>query len=311
MSDPPFIAGNPSSIAAYRSRLIALRASYNDLPLAEGMAFDLVLKSPPRNPSVTGVRPLQISSAQLDVETRFALTKPLQIGSGYHSQVWMAQPLSSTPDQTGSLVLKFVIPSYIKLPSTYLEESEVRLGQYLFPANSVEYAAAAYEKLPELQGSSLPYFYGVHNVNMHWGETVFILAMEYIAGPSLADLQKVIDSENSTSKYCDFNVYRGLFHMALDVVRAAHAKDVYHIDIRGQNILIDEENDHPVFIDWQNVTIQWAVGPLGVTIPNPFITQEYIDMQHLMSTFYDSKHHNERMVKYIAAELPDVERYWV
>ncbi|TRM67121.1 hypothetical protein BD626DRAFT_169384 [Schizophyllum amplum] len=306
MSDPPFIAGNPSSIAAYCSRMVDLRSSYHDLPLWPGMTFDLALKSPPPNPSVAGVRPPQISSAQLDVKSRFALTKPLQIGFGHQSQVWMAQ----SPDQKASLVLKFIIPSYMEHPSIHLEANHVRQGLYLHPANAVEYASAAYEKLPELQGSSLPYFYGVHIFNMSWGETVYILAMEFIKGPSIADLQKVIDSEGPTSKYRDFDVYCRLFHKALDVVRAAHAQDVYHIDIRGQNILIDEENDRPVLIDWRNVTVQWVAGPPGGKVPKPFLVQEYHDMQELMMTFFASKRHNKRLVKYIEVELPDVEKYW-
>ncbi|TRM67119.1 hypothetical protein BD626DRAFT_452547 [Schizophyllum amplum] len=302
MPAPPFIAGNPSSIAAYRSRLVALRASYNDLPLAEGMAFDLVLKSPPRSPSAAGVRPLQMSPAQFDVKSRFALTKPLQIGFGHQSQVWMAQ----SPDQKASLVLKFIIPSYMEPPSIHLEANHVRQGLYLHPANAVEYASAAYEKLPELQGSSLPYFYGAHDILMPWGETAYILAMEYIAGPSLADLQEVIESKDSTSKYCDFGVYRGLYDKALDAVFAAHARDVYHIDIRGRNILIDEEHNLPVLIDWRNVTVQWVTGPPGVEVTKPFLMQECQDMQKLMFTFFDSKRHNERLVKYVKNELPHV-----
>ncbi|TRM67117.1 hypothetical protein BD626DRAFT_627543 [Schizophyllum amplum] len=269
MAARPFVAGSSASISAYRKRMLLLRTLYNDdAPLAEGMTFDLILPRPPSTSSVDDARPLPSSLEKNDIKSCFSLTEPLQTGLGYNSQVWLAQSLSST---AGHLT--------------------------------------AYEKLWQFQGSCIPYFYGVHHITMPWEEKAYLLVMEYITGPSLADLQTAIDSkaDGSANKYRDYEAYRTLFHKALDTIRAAHSNGVYHIDITEHNILLDEENDRLVFINWQNVTIPWAIGPGAER--NPYIVQECHDMKHLLLAFFGSKRHNRRLVKYIKDELPDIDEY--
>ncbi|TRM67120.1 hypothetical protein BD626DRAFT_169382 [Schizophyllum amplum] len=310
MDSPPFIAGNPASISAHRNRMRALRSLYDEKPLTEGMTFDLAIKSPASSSFVDNKRNLPPFSPIYDLNSRFSLCSPLQSGTGFHSQVWLAHSLSLTADHHVPLVFKFIIPSFLKLPTTDLQEIHIIDGMYLHPNDSVAYEVAAYEKLWQFQGSSIPYFYGVHDITMPWGEKAYLLVLEYIIGPPLADLQTAIDSEAegpATKYYRDYETYHTLFHKALDTVRAAHSKGVYHVDITERNILLDEENDRPVFIDWQNVTIPWAIGP-GAEV-NPYIVQECQDIQQLLLAFFDSKCHNRRLVKYVKDELPDVYEY--
>ena len=68
------------------------------------------------------------------------------------------------PDVT--LVFKFMIPSYTQLPEYDTTTIDIVTGMYVFPEVRATKEATAYKKLADFQGSTLPYFFGMHNVSI-------------------------------------------------------------------------------------------------------------------------------------------------
>ena len=63
------------------------------------------------------------------------------------------------------LVSKFIIPSHLQKPCfDVVSEALVRLAEYTFPDDIVAYQVAAYKALGDLQGITVPYFYGMNQV---------------------------------------------------------------------------------------------------------------------------------------------------
>ncbi|KAI0705065.1 hypothetical protein C8T65DRAFT_830617 [Cerioporus squamosus] len=208
-----FAFGDQEGMDAYRNGMLGWLEEASSSPgLAVSSMFTLTLKgSKPHacaSPSTT--RPLH--ALPFRVAT-------LQMGSDWHSQVWLARSTSAAPcgnahDSKAAVqaVFKFVIPSH---------------------GDMIE------------QGSTLPYFFGVHEVVMPWDEPAWVLAFEWFAGPGdLCYMNEVLIPQGET-KYRDVELYTN--HLTLSRV---HKKSVDHLDVRDANILVDEVLDQAVWIDW-------------------------------------------------------------
>ncbi|TFK90030.1 hypothetical protein K466DRAFT_597266 [Polyporus arcularius HHB13444] len=227
-------------------------------PLSAGTTFTITLEAP--NLPSTCARPSSmraLPALPFSVATQYTLTMPLQEGVGYRSQVWLAAQSGLFQNSPAApVVFKFVIPSNGDIPDGDLSDkgvfTDMDRGRYfIFPYDLVKGEAASYRSLADFQGSTLPYFYGVHQVTMPWGEPAWMLAFEWIPGTpgSLYHLNNVL-TDGGETKYRDFEPFMRLFHSALDTLQSAHKRNINHADVRAANILIDEARDQVVWIDW-------------------------------------------------------------
>ncbi|TRM63141.1 hypothetical protein BD626DRAFT_569189 [Schizophyllum amplum] len=97
------------------------------------------------------------------------------------------------------------------------------------------------------QGCTVPYFYGAHKVTAPWGETVSVLAMEYVTGPRLWEVRTALDSNapliTAFTRYQNYERYFSLFQSAIETITYAHAHDTRHCDIRDAHFLVDVAHD--------------------------------------------------------------------
>ncbi|RDX47924.1 hypothetical protein OH76DRAFT_1557505 [Lentinus brumalis] len=203
----------------------------------------------------SSTRPLPALS--FGVATQYKLVCPLQTGEDRHAEVWLAAPASGDQQDAPKIVFKFVVPSQGDLPTPDLDHNGIYTNEqrpFLFPHDMVQGEVASYIALADLQGGTLPYFFGVHEVIMPWKEPTCLLALEYIqTTPRLGSLDllpRLLPFPEIETKYRDVALYKGLFMSALHTLRSAHARNICHGDVRGANIPIDEAHDQAVFIDW-------------------------------------------------------------
>lgn len=165
MALPPFTPGNEDSIHEYRSRMSYLRQAFRERPLAAGTTFVLALPQPPTRPVQLVERARHVPSLPYGKPATYTLTRALKEGFNLRSQVWVATALDEDSLVTVEVVFKFVIPSVLHYPDPDLTEGLMRSGAYRYPAQLVEREVASYMVLAELQGGTLPYFLGEHQVS--------------------------------------------------------------------------------------------------------------------------------------------------
>ncbi|TRM63148.1 hypothetical protein BD626DRAFT_569195 [Schizophyllum amplum] len=304
----PFVAGNPSSIMEYWKRMAAFDKASNHSPLREGSTFDLALVEPP---------PLDRAGARdapcfpFSTQATFVLCRPLQQGDNYYSQVWVARQISRGSDVEGAeLVLKFIIPSQLDLPSEELTEEHIMWASYFYPEDIVAYQAAAYNALAKQQGCTVPYFYGAHKVTAPWGELVSVLALEYISAPCLWEIRDALglnypddDAPHIPAfmEYLNYEKYFALFQSAIETITNAHAVNIRHRDIRDAHILVDLAHNRVVLIDWTND----APAHLAKTglMNDPGLARIH-DVLGICRRFLRCKAHYKRLLLYIYPTFP-------
>ncbi|TRM68654.1 serine/threonine kinase, SPS1 [Schizophyllum amplum] len=252
MSSPPFEASDPESILDYSDNMRNLQEGSCQCPLVEGMPFTLQFRDTPSKPqdTIQSVRPAPHLPYGKSCE--YVLSRPLQVGEDYNSQVWVA---THPGQEYADVVLKFIAPSGLPLPDDYAPDMIAVLiesGQYRYPADIIHCQVSAYRALKKFQGSTLPYFFGVQQAMMPWGEEASVLLLEYLPGPTFRAVKDALKFDLLSSKYRKFESYLALAESAFTSVRAAHRLHIYHRDLREENILVDEANDLAVIIDWHN-----------------------------------------------------------
>ncbi|KAI4518466.1 hypothetical protein K525DRAFT_208464 [Schizophyllum commune Loenen D] len=312
MVQPPFVPGVPASVVDYQSRMLDLLGKCAGKPTSQGMVFELVLVADYSNATspLSEPRPRAPPSVPLGTPARFILAEPLQIDYGYRSQVWLAR-LAATgdvdPDVT--LVFKFIIPSYAQLPEYDTAAIDIITGMYVFPEVRATKEATAYKKLADYQGSTLPYFFGMHNVTLPHGEVAYLLVSEYVVGPILLAVQAKIDAPDASptiTKFWEYDQYFALFCEAVTTLREAHSRGAYHCDIKEAHIIVDENNGHPVLIDWENKDHSLSG---QADEPRPLQAQVWYDMRKLLSAFFDCRRHNKRLSEYTDG-VPDLAKFY-
>ncbi|KAI0705064.1 hypothetical protein C8T65DRAFT_577765 [Cerioporus squamosus] len=286
-ADRRFAFGDQEGTLAYRHRMLCWLRDATLSPLSASRTYTISLESP-NAPSSTCARPSStrpLPALPFGVATEYVLIEPLQRGTHYRSEVWLAAPSAQSNGSPAAFaVFKFVIPSRGDIPTEDLNDNGIfeddRGRIFLFPYDMVKGEAASYESLADFQGSTVPYFYGVHQVLMPWGEPAWMLALEWIPSPpgSLYALNIALEKGEET-KYRDYELFMRLFQSALTTLQSAHKRKVNHVDVRAANILIDEADDQVVLIDW---TSDHYVDPHARS------ALRYLDLQFLMVAFVDS-----------------------
>ena len=161
--DLRFDFNDEKEASAYRDRMLRWRqiAAYSPLLYhdqePQRSTFILTLKQP-----IASAKPRSrpLPSLPFGTAAEYVLVEPMQTG-GWKAQVYVAAPLHGTSSPT--VVFKFIIPSRGDIPDR--DTPGIVDGRYFrFPRDMAMGEAASYESLAEFQGSTLPYFYGVHEV---------------------------------------------------------------------------------------------------------------------------------------------------
>lgn len=153
----------------YYRNIVSARKAAIEQPLAPGVVFhsslhllDSVVHPVsdlyPRRPL-----PLFAIKEQSSILT-CQLVRPLRTGIDIHAQVWVAEVL----DGSGThVVFKFLQPSLMRLPCPDYTRIYIQgTWEYVNPLVVAQKENDAYVHLSDLQGSYLPYFYGIHSVRM-------------------------------------------------------------------------------------------------------------------------------------------------
>ncbi|KAL1670844.1 serine/threonine kinase, SPS1 [Schizophyllum commune] len=293
---PPFTPGNEDSIQEYRSRMSYLRQASRERPLAAGTTFVLALPQPPTRSVQLVERARHVPSLPYGKPVVYTLTRPLKEGFDLRSQVWVATALDEDSQVTVEVVFKFVIPSLLHYPDPGLTEGLKRCGAYRSPAQLVEREVASYMALADLQGGTLPYFLGEHQVLVPWMEEGSILALEYIKAPTLKSIQEDVDSAVGTAIYRDYAQYFALFESALRTLDFAHQRDTFHCDVREPNIFVPEGNNIAVLVDWSSE---------NVSSKELYVGNDVVD---LAVAFILCETHQAQLRESIRIHYPDISR---
>ncbi|TRM63556.1 serine/threonine kinase, SPS1 [Schizophyllum amplum] len=302
----PFIPGSSESVRSYCELMIDFEGASHRSPLSEGLIFELTLVPPAATLENGGAGARDTPHFPFSAQATYVLVRPLQQGSNYRSQLWVAKQVFPNDEEGGAeLVLKFIIPSHLELPRDDTNESFIMWGAYIYPDDVAAYQVAAYNTLAMHQGATVPYFYGAHKVTAPWGEVVSVLAIEYIAGVPFRSIRTVVNSDApclaTLKKYRDYEHYFALFKSAIDTIEAAHANGVQHGDVRDANMLVDVVHDRIVLIDWTNDSPP-HLARTGL-LHDPAL-QHFDDVLEMCLRFMDCDRHHDRLSEYVFATYP-------
>ena len=147
--------------SAFCDEMRALKMAALHNLLVPGLSFSLVLDSPANAIDSTQAkgyspRPLPLHSRLTGRKISYQNFQAIQEGKDYRSQVWLAKPADL--ESSTCLVFKFIVASHLPQQDEVPEENYRSLEQVV--TNQLE----PFEKLYFLQGSYLPWFFGVHEV---------------------------------------------------------------------------------------------------------------------------------------------------
>ncbi|KAK7062548.1 hypothetical protein VNI00_000036 [Paramarasmius palmivorus] len=230
--------------ASFCKGMRVLKAAAPRNPIHPGYVFNLSLRSPKFDNTIQAPHsprplPLDPCSDLLEKEVSYRITEGLQAGESFHSQVWLAKPVGFESDSDPCLVFKFIVASHL------IQRDEVPKEDYRTFQQVVDSQVEPFEQLWFLQGSFLPWFYGLHDVTMPWKETGKLFVMEYIP----TTFRSIVEPERKLNvDDCFKNAYKNL--------GIAHKARITHGDIHLDNLLYDDtphtSTPRLVFIDWRN-----------------------------------------------------------
>ncbi|KAI0091004.1 hypothetical protein BDY19DRAFT_1046768 [Irpex rosettiformis] len=134
--------------------------------------------------------------------------------------------------------------------------------------------AAAYDKLRSVQGSFIPWFYGVYTFTLPDGTHLYGLLMEYIEGTKLHSGADVQDPEISADR--QITLIKSCRHGARVLDIADIAQHDWH---QGQVLLYTNPTskiDHAIFIDFASTSQTYSVD-------NMVLTDNYINLFMVLS----------------------------
>ncbi|KZV81885.1 hypothetical protein EXIGLDRAFT_730396 [Exidia glandulosa HHB12029] len=248
---------NSATLDAFYTRMKKFRAAARASPIEQGHSFTLKLTYQASN-APNGHRRRHINpdlQALVSKSSRWYLQHALQSAPGQNAQVWLATPNPDAETQSSQsaahcIVLKIMQESFTDFPNPRWSPDD--LGMYRTQEDRVSTALSAYERLSDLQGSALPYFFGLTVTTASWGEKLHILAFEYLPEPSL---ETVDHDRTEFVKWTDHKTYFTLAKSAVNALQAAHERNVLHTDLASRNIVIDSANQQLVIIDWERCEV--------------------------------------------------------
>ncbi|KAK7051519.1 hypothetical protein VNI00_004493 [Paramarasmius palmivorus] len=199
-----------------------------------GQTFSLILERPQDPPTNTTLR--QLPLLPYNTVADYTIISGLQVGHEFDTEVWLAQPQGS---QNSPIVLKFFITSLMDP----LMLSNPNAGVDRTVNDIAMCQRAAFDALWDLQGTAIPWFFGLHEVSVS-DEIASLLVMEYIPHS--------FDTIPQYFQPCDEDIdrYINWFKTTVKALDTAHSRQILHHDIRPSNLRHD--TTQVVLIDWMN-----------------------------------------------------------
>ncbi|KAJ8093532.1 hypothetical protein PM082_020390 [Marasmius tenuissimus] len=255
----------------------------------------LSLSSPPERAHEPPYPTRQVPSLPFGTsDTSVTIKQRLQACDSHCPEICLGTA-KSKDDKDLSFILKLYIPS--KMASS--ERFKVRSLD-----DSVKMEAEAYEKLAEFQGSTVPYFFGTHSINLSSGVKAYVLAIEHIdPGTPLAQIKVEIDNgtHSCTSEWLNPELWTSLFKPTVWTIITAHKRGVIHGNVtEAKNFLWDSIKRLPVLVGWRYVVDSDADGVSTSDNPN------YLKIDELFNTaltLVKCPKHQDRMLKLIKDDV--------
>lgn len=203
-------------------------------------------------------------SGDTDVAIDIEIVQQQNVANGRKSQVVLAKLISGVLrrgkdskliiNNDSMILAKFYDAKYGPVARGWAHE------QAQFCKNSKNAEKHAYQKLIDLQGSSIPEFYGEYRLTEFANtDEVSVILLQYIPDPPLYTTRILIPEELTTLK-----------SRAFEILQQIHANGVYHGDIESRNLLWNSETQRLTFIDFDQAAFSdWNYGP-------QMITQEFV-----------------------------------
>ena len=171
--------------------------------------------------------------------------QPLNAGDGHNSQVLMVQLLGSTSQFPFLKSTKLVAKIYDPL---YFNDQEGYLNPFLCMDKYYTHEANTYKVLSELQGQSIPRYYGSYSLNLSVGSermrVVRMILVEHIQG--------IVMSQAEPREFSQL-IRKGIMKSTVDLEGRIFKKNILLADLEPRNVMIvSPESDHPhvFFIDF-------------------------------------------------------------
>ncbi|SJL11085.1 uncharacterized protein ARMOST_14488 [Armillaria ostoyae] len=164
------------------------------------------------------------------------------------SQVWVADVRKHNDESSWGCVV-------LKLQSACVEE-------------------LVYNALQDIQGCTVPYFYGKHALTLPNGEPTRVNLLEYIEGQTLAELHDTYPAHRTTplepKQYCELlKKLKYLYVPAMQGIHEINDRRVVLRDLKPENIMITPSaSNQVVFIDFGHAFLN-APEEFVKSYPNP------------------------------------------
>ncbi|KAI0064537.1 hypothetical protein BV25DRAFT_1914250 [Artomyces pyxidatus] len=217
------------SFRAHQRRLQGLRQAALANPLRAGHTFALDIARH-RGPQQPDARPLP-AFARAAARRTLVLETPLQTQPDHRSQVWTAR----VADHPERVILKIIQPSMILIPDPSWRDWE---DSYAPPRALAETEDIIYRRLQSVQGSTIPYYFGMHDATMPNGEFAYILVIEKIEGVTVQEWRDANLPRTSPNHTALMPFLKNLATHLLKSYGALHGLNVIHGDVRASNMIL-------------------------------------------------------------------------
>lgn len=193
--------------------------------------------------SIIELRPSQRSAQS--IRTVIQIVQKIAVDIDRTSQVVIGKVIETDEEglQTGlSVIVKFYDPDYME------DDPQWPGGRVSKCAWRMNNEITAYKTLLNLQGKDLAIFYGDYiyqrPINATSHRPITALLIQYIDSPTLIEfgITRQLTAEERTR----------LKDKLFSALEEFHRRGVYHLDIRGSNILYDHEKEISIWLDWEH-----------------------------------------------------------
>ncbi|KAK0449032.1 uncharacterized protein EV420DRAFT_788263 [Desarmillaria tabescens] len=306
MADSEIDLVDQDTLRTYYEELVERREKAFRNPLREGCSFPIDFDPHPPG-SGDSPRPLPlfaVNGGSYRVILTYAIV-PYRHDKQL-SQIWIADVISpEDPTQSlGKVVLKIVQPSLLPLPDI---EYHYEIYDYLRPWVVSTSEEKAYGELKSLEGTTIPYFYGLYPVMMPNGEDSDVLVMEYIEGKSLKDWlserkhAKPEDLGDREAEYVEDT--KRIFKKAIAGIHSINKLGVAYCQLDETNIILTPDpSGTPVFIDFALTNCHISAKDVTVLYIN--------DLQVSYPLRECCETHNEVLADWVEEEIKKSEETW-
>ncbi|KAK0231951.1 hypothetical protein EDD85DRAFT_849402 [Armillaria nabsnona] len=246
---------DPETLRSYYENLLNYREREYGNSLTTGWSFMVTLNPYPSSSSHSS-RPLPTfaNKGGSYILSLSCPVKPYRHEIQY-SQIWIADVFEPQSQCLGQVILKIYQPSLMPLPDIDDREN-YRLFEYVRPGIMSSTEDNAYGELQPLQGTTVPYYYGMYTLTMPNGEDADVLIMEYVKGETLEqwlsgrpEHTKPEDLGNADVDYvADTKI---MFKKVLTAVHSINRLGVAHRDVCPSCIILTPNpSGTPVFTDF-------------------------------------------------------------